>query len=73
MSLHRRAARRDTVEAEIVQALERVGVQVYRISGAGLPDLLCWYRGQWTPLEVKGPKGKLTEAQASAWLKSSTL
>lgn len=64
------ARKRDAGEAAIVQALEAVGVTVYRISGSGLPDLLCEHRGVWLPLEVKSEKGKLTREQAEAFLKS---
>lgn len=70
MSLHRRAAKRDLNEAAIVDALRAVGVKVYRMSGEGLPDLLCEYLGHWTPLEVKSKGGKLTEAQAARFLES---
>lgn len=63
MSLHRRNPRRDWNEAEIINALEAIGVTVCRMSGEGLPDLLCHYRATWLPIEVKGPRGKLTSAQ----------
>ncbi len=43
MSLHRRNPRRDANELEIVDALEKVGALVARLSVAGLGDLLvCW-------------------------------
>lgn len=60
MSLHRRNPRRDANEKPIVQALEAVGVKVWRISGKGQPDLLCYFQGRWQPLGVKMPKGDLT-------------
>lgn len=63
MSLYRKAARRDFNEAAIVGALEAIGVTVYRVSGAGVPDLLTHARGVWLPIEVKRPRGKLTKAQ----------
>ena len=63
MSLSRRNPRRDYKEAEIVSALQQIGVYVMRISGPGNPDLLCHFRGQWLPMEVKGPRGRLTHAQ----------
>lgn len=63
MSLHRRAARRDANEASIVKALRAVGVTVYPLSGAGVPDLLCGYRGSTFLLEVKTATGKATPAQ----------
>ena len=55
--------RRDANEAEIVIVLEQAGAAVYRLSGRGVPDLLCCYRGTWTPLEVKTATGTLTPAQ----------
>jgi len=63
MTLHRRNPRRDANEAEIVAALECAGVHVFRLSGRGVPDLLCAHRGRWVPLEVKTRTGRLTEAQ----------
>ncbi len=66
----RRAARRDGNEAEIVDALERIGVTVYRVSAPGLPDLLTFHRGHWIPLECKLPKGKLTEKQAENFMRT---
>lgn len=60
MSQYRRNARRDANEREIIEALEKVGVEIYQ----RLPsDLLCWYRGRWRVLEVKTPRGTFTEAQ----------
>ncbi len=66
----RRAAKRDVNEPEIVAALERVGAVVFRVSGAGLPDLLVSFRGRWTPIEVKSGKNKLTEAQAASFMRT---
>jgi hypothetical protein len=66
----RYAARVDDNHAEIVKAIQRIGVYVIDCShvGSGFPDLLCAYRGQWTMIEVKdGSKSpsrrKLTPAQ----------
>lgn len=53
MGLKRYAARRDGPEAAIVAALESIGVDVWRLSEEGLPDLLTHFRGRWLPLEVK--------------------
>ena len=64
MTLHRQNPRRDANEAAIVDALEAIGVVVCRISGAGLPDLLCYRRGFWVPLEVKHGRRAVTVAQA---------
>jgi hypothetical protein len=52
MSILRWDAKRDACEPDIVEALERVGVMVWR----KLPcDLLTFYRGLWLPLEIKDP------------------
>lgn len=61
MSLHRRAARRDSNEAEIVAALLAAGASVTYLSGVdGLPDLLAGFQGRTYLLEVKHltPTGK---------------
>jgi len=64
MSIHRRAARRDAPEAEIVDALRQVGCRVLRLSGAGVPDLaVYWPARGWVLAEVKAPAGRLTSAQ----------
>jgi hypothetical protein len=42
MSIHRKNAKRDANEPEVIQTLEACGWNVRRISGAGLPDLLLW-------------------------------
>lgn len=55
--------RRDFNEAAIVSELESIGVIVVRISAPGAPDLLCYSRGHWLPVEVKRPRGHLTPAQ----------
>jgi hypothetical protein len=66
----RYAARVDDNHGEIVKALQRIGVYVVDCShvGAGFPDLLCFYRGQVTLVEIKdGEKAssrkRLTPAQ----------
>lgn len=64
MSIHRKAARRDKNESDIIAGLARLnGVTIRQISGAGVPDLLIGYRGQNFLLEVKTETGKLTPAQ----------
>jgi hypothetical protein len=55
--------RRDTLEPELVAALQSAGVQVWQLHGAGLPDLLCFFRGRFTPLELKSARGTLTPFQ----------
>ena len=57
MSLHRRAARRDTNEAEIVAALRAAGASVLFLAIKGAGDLLVGYQGINLLLETKRPKG----------------
>lgn len=57
------AARRDDTEASIVDALRQAGVQVWRLSQPGVPDLLCAYRGAYVTVECKSPGGKLKGGQ----------
>lgn len=59
--------RRDANEPEIIRALEQIGCRVFRLSDAGLPDLLISFRGEWSVLECKMPNGKLTPAQELTW------
>ena len=59
---------RDVNEASIIAALRAYGVRVWQVSGAGLPDLLCYYNRRWTPMEIKSARGRLTEVQAAAWM-----
>lgn len=70
MSLLRSDARRDGNEPEVIYALEQMGVYVYRLSQAGIPDLLCFAprRGkrlaQCFLVEVKnGKRGKIQPKQ----------
>lgn len=57
------ARKRDANERIIIKALQACGWEVLSISGVGAPDLLAYKQGRWLPIEVKGPKGKLTPAQ----------
>lgn len=67
MSLHRRAARRDSNEVQIVDALRAAGYTVQRLSEKGCPDLLVGGRGVNVLMEVKtGPAHKLTPDE-TAW------
>jgi len=59
----RQAARRDNNEPQIVIALEACGCSVTRLSQKGVPDLLVSRQGVTYLIEVKEPKGKLTEDQ----------
>lgn len=62
--------RRDSNEDVIVQALQAVGVLVWRISAPGLPDLLSFYKGVWRPLEVKRGRASLTPQQREVYAKA---
>ena len=55
----RRAARIDSNHGEIVAALRAIGAEVTSLAavGAGVPDLLASYRGDWHVIEVKSPAG----------------
>lgn len=55
--------RRDKSEPAIIEALEKIGAFVQQCNGAGVPDLLVCYRGQWTPIECKTGKGKRRPGQ----------
>ena len=62
--------RRDDNEREIVDALRRVGILVWRLSDKGLPDLLAFQApDHWLPIEVKqrGSTASLTPAQAETY------
>lgn len=61
----RRAARVDSNQVVIVEAFRAAGCDVLHTHqlGKGAPDLFVAYSGIWLAIEVKGDKGKLTEAQ----------
>lgn len=65
MTIHRSNPRRDANELEIVHALRRIGVRVLRLSGAGVPDLACYWPtlGYWVLAEVKTGGGRLRPSQ----------
>ena len=63
MSLHRRAAKRDDSEREVIDALEAGGATVQQLSGEGVPDLLVGVRGVAYLIEVKSGNKGLTPAQ----------
>lgn len=65
MSLSRKNPRRDQNEPEVVQALEAVGAEVWKLSGRGLPDLLVRFRGVLYAGEVKSEKGRLRASQGA--------
>lgn len=60
MSINRRAAKRDSNERDIVNALIGVGASVTRLSAKGVPDALVGYRGITHLAEIKSQRGKLT-------------
>ena len=53
-------ARRDSNEAEIVEALRAVGAGVIRLDEF---DLLVAFRGNYYAFEVKTPEGELSDKQ----------
>ena len=64
----RHAAKRDAIEAEIVETLRRVGYVVSLVSSDAIPDLIIRKYGAVFLCEVKDPKhGKLTKAQEDWW------
>lgn len=63
MSIHRRAAKRDQNEGEIVSVLQAAGATVLPLSGDGVPDLAVFFHSRWHMLEVKTPKGRLRPTQ----------
>lgn len=60
-----RAAKVDANQAEIVKALRKCGVSVQSTAsmGNGFPDLVAGKGALTWLIEVKGPKGKLTNDQ----------
>ena len=73
MSLNRYNAARDANETEIIKALAACGVQSWRISGDGIPDLLCAKDGAFFMIEVKTASGKLTRQQEAFFALCHTL
>lgn len=76
MSLHRRAARRDDNEPEIIAAFAAHGWHVEQMSAAGMPDLLAFGerpgKRKGTDrlvhlVDVKGHGKKATPAQEEKW------
>ena len=64
MSLHRRAAKRDDSEREVIDTLEAGGATVQQLSGEDVPDLLVGLRGVNFLIEVKTGNAKLKPGQA---------
>lgn len=68
--MNRRAAKRDGNEQEIIDTLRKAGATVTQLSDSGLPDLLVGYLGVNLLMEVKTPKGSLSDDQEkwhAAW------
>lgn len=63
MSLNRYDRKRDANEADIIDALERAGVQVWQLDRPC--DLLTLRMGKWLPLEVKPPNVGRRKSQAA--------
>lgn len=66
----RRAAKRDKNEPDCIKALRKNGWIVTKLSGPGLPDLMCHRAGATRFVEVKSPGGKMEAAQVDlheAW------
>jgi hypothetical protein len=63
----RRAAKVDSTQAPIVEALRRVGCWVLHLHqlGGGIPDLLVFARNRLVFLEVKSPGEKINALQAT--------
>lgn len=60
----RQAAKRDSVEQDIIDALRQLGATVQPLSAKGVPDLLIGIRGRNLLGEVKsGKRGTLTPDQ----------
>jgi Holliday junction resolvase len=61
----------DLNQAEIVDALRKVGVSVQSLAslGKGVPDLIAAKGAQCWLIEVKGPKGKPTPDQVK-WVEA---
>lgn len=67
MSLYRRAAKRDSNEAAIIDALLAYGFSVQRLSATGCPDLVIGRGGIARLAEVKRGRQPLRPAQAAWW------
>ena len=63
VSLHRRAAKRDAVEPEIIDALRRLGWSILRLSVKDGPDLAIAKHGRTLLCEVKTGDRKLRPGQ----------
>jgi len=58
--------RESKIQGDILHVLAVRGaytVKIVTASKAGVPDILCCYRGSFIAFEVKGPKGKTSALQ----------
>lgn len=67
MSIHRRAAKRDTTEKAIIAALRAFGFSVVQLSVPDGPDLLVGKCGLSRAIEVKTGKAGLRPGQQDWW------
>mgnify|MGYP001614713049 FL=1 len=68
------ARKRDGNEREIVDALRKVGIRVWRLNAEGLPDLLTFQAaGRWLPIEVKRQSAKARRLAMTALLTPAQL
>lgn len=67
MALHRRAAKRDKSEAEIIAHLGAYGFSVQPMSAAKAPDLVLGKFGITRVVEVKTGKAALRATQRDWW------
>ena len=59
--------RESDLQRRIIEALEREGAYVVRVTvagRAGVPDLICCHSGRFIAFEVKTPTGRVSKAQA---------
>jgi Holliday junction resolvase len=63
MSLHRYAAKRDSNEPGLREALGDAGWFTFQISGPDLPDLIACKGGRMHLVEVKSKDGKVKRGQ----------
>lgn len=59
-------AKEQDIQRAIGKEVEKRGgyvVKVIQAAKAGVPDLLCCYRGQFVAMEVKTPSGRVSRLQ----------
>ena len=70
----RRRAKVDLNQRTLVAAFRKLGCDVLHTHtlGKGYPDCFVAYAGLWLAIEIKGEKGKLSDAQESLYGKLRT-